>query len=85
MCEQCKEIDAKIEHYQRVADRITDQTTIAGLNNLIRDLLRKQAACIPTTPRMSLRSERSALIRKQTTGGPDDLFADHGRRLRAPH
>ena len=50
MCEQCKEIDAKIEHYQRVADRITDQTTIAGLNNLIRDLLRKQAACIPTTP-----------------------------------
>ena len=31
MCEQCKEIDAKIEHYQRFADRITDQTTIAGL------------------------------------------------------
>jgi hypothetical protein len=37
MCKQCKEIDAKIEHYQRVAERITD----AGLNNLIRDLLRK--------------------------------------------
>ena len=44
MCEQCKEIDAKIEHYQRVADRITDPTTIAGLNNLIRDRLRKRAA-----------------------------------------
>ena len=31
MCKQCKEIDAKIAHYQRVAERITDQTTIAGL------------------------------------------------------
>ena len=47
MCEQCKEIDAKIEHYQRVAERITDQKTIAGLNNLIRDLLRKRAALHP--------------------------------------
>ena len=47
MCEQCKEIDAKIEDYQRVADRITDQTTIAGLNNLIRDLLRKRSALHP--------------------------------------
>jgi hypothetical protein len=47
MCEQCKEIDAKIEHYQRVADRITDQNTIAGLNNLVRDLLRKRAALHP--------------------------------------
>ena len=47
MCEQCKEIDAKIEHYQRVAERITDQSRIAGLNNLIRDLLRKRAALHP--------------------------------------
>jgi hypothetical protein len=31
MREQCKEIDAKIEHYQRVAERIADQTTIAGI------------------------------------------------------
>ena len=43
MCKQCKEIDAKIEHYQRVAER----NTIAGLNNLMRDLLRTRAACIP--------------------------------------
>ena len=47
MCERCKEIDAKIVHYQQVADRITDQTTIAGLNDLIRDLLRKRAALHP--------------------------------------
>ena len=40
MREQCK---AKIEHYQRVAD----QNTIAGLNNLMRDLLRKRAALHP--------------------------------------
>jgi hypothetical protein len=26
-----KEIDAKIEHYRRVAERITDQNTIAGI------------------------------------------------------
>jgi hypothetical protein len=38
----CSSATNKIEHYQRVADRITDQTTIAGLNNLIRDLLRKR-------------------------------------------
>ena len=44
MCEQCKEIDAKIEHYRRVAERIADEQTIAGLNDLIRDLLRKRAA-----------------------------------------
>jgi hypothetical protein len=30
MCEQCKDIDTKIEHYQRVADRITDQTRIGA-------------------------------------------------------
>jgi hypothetical protein len=36
-----------IEHYQRVAERITDQKTIAGLNNLIRDLLRKRSALHP--------------------------------------
>ena len=47
MCKQYKEIDAKIEHYRRVADRITDQNTIAGLNNFIRDLLRKRAALHP--------------------------------------
>ena len=38
MCKQYKEIDA---------DRITDQNTIAGLNNFIRDLLRKRAALHP--------------------------------------
>ena len=47
MCEQCKQIDAGIEHYQRVAQRITAQATIADLNNLIRDLLRKGATLHP--------------------------------------
>jgi hypothetical protein len=47
MCEQCKQIDAKIAHYRRVAERITDEQTIAGLNDLIRDLLRKRAALHP--------------------------------------
>jgi hypothetical protein len=47
MCEQCKQIDAKIEHYRWVAEGITDEQTIAGLNDLIRDLLRKRAALHP--------------------------------------
>jgi hypothetical protein len=51
MCEQCKEIDAKTEHYRQVAERITDQNTIAGLSNLIRDLLRKRAALHPDHPK----------------------------------
>jgi hypothetical protein len=46
MCEQCKQIDAKIAQ-RRVAERITDEQTIAGLNDLIRDLLRKRAALHP--------------------------------------
>jgi hypothetical protein len=47
MCEQCKELDAKIEHYQRVARNITDQKTIDGLNKLISDMQRKRAALHP--------------------------------------
>ena len=63
MCEQCKEIDAKIEHYQRVAERIADQTTIAGLNKPP-TCSGSGRPCIPTTPRMSLRSERLPLNRR---------------------
>jgi hypothetical protein len=47
MCEQCKELDAKIEHYQRVARNITDQKTVDGLNKLISDMQRKRAALHP--------------------------------------
>ena len=48
MREQCKEIDAKIEHYQRVAERIADQTTIAGLNKPP-TCSGSGRPCIPTT------------------------------------
>lgn len=47
MCEQCKELDAKIEHYERVARNITDQQTIDSLMKLIADRKRKRAAMHP--------------------------------------
>jgi hypothetical protein len=50
MCEQCKELDAKIEHYQRVARNITDQKTIDGLMKLIAEMKRKRATLHPEPP-----------------------------------
>jgi hypothetical protein len=47
MCEAGKEIDAKIEHYERVARKITDQKTIDGLNKLVADMKRKKAKLHP--------------------------------------
>ncbi|MCP1757809.1 hypothetical protein [Bradyrhizobium elkanii] len=47
MCEQCKELDDKIEHYERVASRISDAQTIAGLKKLVADLQRKRVALHP--------------------------------------
>jgi hypothetical protein len=47
MCEAGKEIDAKIEHYERVARKITDQETIDGLNKLVADMKRKKAKLHP--------------------------------------
>lgn len=35
MCEQCVEIDKKIEHYRRLASRLTDQATLDGSKQLI--------------------------------------------------
>jgi hypothetical protein len=32
MCEKCVEIDEKIEHYQRLSSRITDQFSMGSQN-----------------------------------------------------
>jgi hypothetical protein len=35
MCEQCVEIDKKIDHYRVMASRITDQPLLDGIKELI--------------------------------------------------
>jgi hypothetical protein len=39
MCEKCKELDQRIEHYRRLCQSITDQPTIDRFNEAIRDLV----------------------------------------------
>jgi len=47
MCEQCVEIDKKIENYQRMASRITDQPTLDGIKELIARMLARKAVLHP--------------------------------------
>jgi beta-phosphoglucomutase-like phosphatase (HAD superfamily) len=47
MCEQCVEIDKKIENCQRLASRITDQPTIDGIKGLIEQLQAQKVALHP--------------------------------------
>jgi hypothetical protein len=35
MCEQCVEIDKKIEHFHRIAARMTDRALLDGIKELI--------------------------------------------------
>ena len=35
MCEQCVEIDGKIEHYKNLFSLVTDQRTLDGIKKLI--------------------------------------------------
>jgi len=47
MCEKCVELDGKIEHYQRMSDRITDQPTLDGIKELIEQMKALKAALHP--------------------------------------
>jgi hypothetical protein len=47
MCEKCVELDGKIEHYQRMSARITDQLTLDGINELIERMKAQKAALHP--------------------------------------
>ena len=38
MCEECAKIDEKIEHYKTLASRVSDQSLVDGVNELV-DLL----------------------------------------------
>jgi beta-phosphoglucomutase-like phosphatase (HAD superfamily) len=44
MCEKCMELDRKIEHYRELTQSRTDQPTIDGLKELIRDLHEQKIA-----------------------------------------
>jgi beta-phosphoglucomutase-like phosphatase (HAD superfamily) len=47
MCDKCIELDAKIEHYQRMASRITDQPLLDGIKELIERMRAQKAALHP--------------------------------------
>jgi hypothetical protein len=47
MCERCTELDAKIEHYQRLSSRLTDQLTLDGIKELIERVKAQKAAFHP--------------------------------------
>jgi hypothetical protein len=47
MCKQCVEIDKKIEHYQIMVSRITDQAMTDGIKQLTADLRARKAALHP--------------------------------------
>ena len=47
MCEKCVELDGKIEHYQRMASRMTDQATLDGIKELIKRMKAQKAVLHP--------------------------------------
>jgi hypothetical protein len=47
MCEKCVEIDDKIEHYQRMASRMTDQAMRDGNKDLIEQMKAQKVALHP--------------------------------------
>ena len=47
MCEQCVEIDSKIEHYRLLASGITDPALLEGIKELIETMQVLKAALHP--------------------------------------
>jgi hypothetical protein len=44
MCEKCIELDGKIDHYRRLAWRVTDPRTVDGINELIEKMMTEKVA-----------------------------------------
>jgi hypothetical protein len=42
MCDKCAELDAKIEHFRRLATRVLDPLTIEGIGKLIEEMQAKK-------------------------------------------
>jgi hypothetical protein len=47
MCDQCVEIDRKIEHYKRISASINDQLTIDRIKELVEQMHAVKAALHP--------------------------------------
>jgi len=47
MCEKCKEIDIKIEHYRRLAERVPDPLLTEGVAKLIEEMEAEKADLHP--------------------------------------
>lgn len=47
MCEMCVELDGKIEHYERMASKTTNQSTLEGIQKLIKRMKGQKALLHP--------------------------------------
>lgn len=47
MCEKCIEIDAKIEHYQRLSSMVTDQATLDAIKKLVKQMKAEKVTLHP--------------------------------------
>ena len=47
MCDKCKELDERIEHYQRISRSIGDQLTIDRIAEAVKDLQNQKIALHP--------------------------------------
>ena len=50
MCDQCLELDKKIEHYERIARSINDQLTIDRLKELVEQMRARKVSLDPEQP-----------------------------------
>jgi hypothetical protein len=48
MCDRCVEMDKKIDDYQRIASRITDQAMLDGIKDLIERMQLRRPHFIPS-------------------------------------
>jgi hypothetical protein len=47
MCDKCKELDEKIEHYRQLAARVRDPLLTEGVGKMIEEMEAKKAAFHP--------------------------------------
>jgi hypothetical protein len=50
MCDRCKELDKKIEHYRQIATKIPDELLIAGVCKMIEEMEAEKEALHPEEP-----------------------------------
>jgi len=50
MCDVCKRLDEKIEHYKKVISAMTDQLTIERITALVLDMQTQKASLHPVGP-----------------------------------